>query len=72
MWIEMDLLTNFALVLLNFASIIQRQDPILKSPDENIEAKSSAIYARNNFNLPRKPKTIIIHNSYSCQYDYTA
>ena len=42
MWIEMDLLTNFALVLLNFASIIQRQDPILKSPDENIEAKSSA------------------------------
>ena len=40
MWIEMDLLTNFALVLLNFASIIQRQNSILKSSDENIEAKS--------------------------------
>ena len=40
MWIEMDLLTNFALVLLNFASIIQRQNSILKSPDENIEEKS--------------------------------
>ena len=45
MWIETDLLTNFALVFLNFASIILRQDYVrsgVKSPDENIEAKSSA------------------------------